>query len=631
MEKTNLEIKSIYEEPVKVKLEINGMVVECSSQLTVLEAATLNKIRIPNLCSIKNQTIPSASCRLCLVEVEGISRLQTSCTLKVKEGMKIKTHSPKVQAVRKNIVELLLADHPEDCLLCPKSSNGCELSKLAQEVGITERKYSPIKKDVTIDISSPALVRDQKKCILCGRCVYVCNKQQKIAAIDFVHRGFKTKIVPGLNPGLNVSNCIYCGQCIKVCPTGALTEKSHIEQVISALKDPSTFAVVQMAPAIPASLSKELGTNNYEKSRELIATALRRIGFQAVFDTSFTADLTVMEEATELINRIKNNGPLPMFTSCSPGWVRYVEIHKPELIPHLSTCKSPQQMMSAIIKEFYAKRIDLSKKKLYNVSIMPCTAKKFEAADNGDTNAVLTAREVVQLFNRFGISLNDITERTKLDEPLATATGAGKIFAKSGGVMEAALRTAHFFLTGKDMDLTDSSVSSTSGSNVESVFNPIPTSLPISTQSQGMSKAAGSENTNLNNSESGLKSFATSKEHVRFFTQNFGNLKVNGVVVNGIGELKAILKDIMDGSPKIHFVEVMTCPGGCISGGGVPTNLSSNEMTKISKEITEADQKAEVRLSHRNEAILSLYKEFLGEPNSKKAHQLLHRSYHRGH
>ena len=374
-------------------------------------------------------------------------RLQTSCTLPVREGMVVKTHTPRVLKARRNVVELLLASHPDDCLFCHRNGD-CELAQIASDLGIREKRYSGIKKNHPLDLSSPSLVRDPNKCILCGRCVTVCHQIQGVGAIDFTGRGYETRIDPAYHPGLNVSGCIFCGQCLRVCPTGALAEKDHVAAVIKALADPQDQVVAQVAPAIPATLMEKADTSPLEML-EILAGSLRQIGFDAVFDTSFAADLTIMEEVSELVQRVR--GPLPMFTSCSPGWIRYVEMEYPELIPHLSTCKSPQQMTGALIKEFYPKKADLQGKRLFSVSIMPCTAKKFEAQDLGDIDAVLTTRETAELLRRFGMKLDPKGPRAPLDSPFAEATGAGRIFGGTGGVMEAAIRTAHKLLTGEEL------------------------------------------------------------------------------------------------------------------------------------------------------------------------------------
>ncbi len=366
---------------------INDREVAFNPGETVLQVANRAGIRIPHLCSLDWAPSPSASCRLCVVEVEGSPRLQTSCTLQAAEGMKIQTHTPRVMKARRSIVELMVANHPQDCLACERQG-ACELADLTREVGVRPRQYVGMKKDQHLDISSPAISRDPNKCILCGRCVTMCHQIQGIGAIDFTDRGFRTQVGPGFSAGLNVSGCTYCGQCVRVCPTGALMEHSHVNAVVAALSDPNAVVVAQIAPAVPATLDQERPKHEgVPVMLEHLAAALKRIGFDAVFDTGFAADLTVMEEATELVERVKSGGVLPMFTSCSPAWIQYVELHRPDLIPHLSTCKSPQQMAGALIREIYPKFAGLDEsKRLVVVSLMPCTAKKFEAQDLGDVD-----------------------------------------------------------------------------------------------------------------------------------------------------------------------------------------------------------------------------------------------------
>ena len=430
----------------------------------------------------------------------------------------MKTHSPRVLKARRNVVELLLASHPDDCLVCHRNGD-CELAQIAADLGIREKRYSGITKNHPLDLSSPSLVRDPNKCILCGRCVTVCHQMQGVGAIDFTGRGYETRIDPGFYPGLNVSGCVFCGQCLRACPTGALGEKDHVEAVIKALADPQTMVVAQVAPAIPATLMEQADAVSPLEMLEILAAALRQIGFEAVFDTSFSADLTIMEEVSELVQRVQEKKPLPMFTSCSPGWIRYVELNYPELIPHLSTCKSPQQMTGALIKEFYPQKVNLGEKKLFSVSIMPCTAKKFEAQDLGDIDAVLTTREVAELLRRFGVKLDPHGPRAALDSPLAEATSAGRIFGGTGGVMEAAIRTAHKLLTGEDLK-EGIKIAETRGLDKLKIF-----SLPV------------------------------------------GESTFNFAVVNGLGEAKTLIEPVLKKTSHLHFIEVMTCPGGCVGGG----------------------------------------------------------------
>jgi iron-only hydrogenase group A len=559
-------------------ITINDKQIEWQSGETVLQAALRTGIDIPHLCAFEGAPIPQAACRVCMVEVENAPRLQTSCTLAAQDGMVVRTHTPRIQQARRNIVELLLASHPDDCLFCPRNGN-CELAALAAELGIRGRRYSGIKKTHPIDVSSPSIVREPSKCILCGRCVAVCHGVQGVGAIDFAGRGYETRVDPAFYPGLNVSGCIFCGQCVRVCPTGALMEKSQVDEVIRALADPNVMVVAQVAPAVPATLMGGEGNASVVEMLEHLSGALRRIGVEAVFDTSFTADLTIMEEVSELIKRVTEGGVLPMFTSCSPGWIRYVEVHRPELIPHLSTCKSPQQMAGALIKECYPRQVDLKGRRIFSVSIMPCTAKKYEAQDLGDIDAVLTTRELEDLLGRFGIPASLKGERAPLDLPFAEATGAGRIFGGTGGVMEAAIRTAHKLITGEEL--------------------------------KGGPKIAEARGLN----------------RLKVFSLEVGGLTLNFAVVNGLGEVKTVIDSLGSENNALHFIEVMTCPGGCVGGGGQPYNTDTEAVKKRLQRMYDVDRKADKRLSHENEQVQNLYKTVLDHPLSEKSHHLLHRKY----
>jgi iron-only hydrogenase group A len=559
-----------------MNITVNGRLIECKSGDTVLTAATRAGIHIPHLCALDMAPVPHASCRVCLVEVQGESRLQTSCTLSVSEGIVVRTHSPRVLQVRRNTVELLLASHPDDCLYCQRSGD-CELSRLATSMDVRGRRFGGGPKGHPVDVSSPAIVRDPNKCVLCGRCVTICHAEQGIGAIDYSGRGFSTLIKPGSDAGLDVSDCVFCGQCVRVCPTGALCEKSAIAEVTSALGNPQTSVVVQIAPAVPATFAAELGLRNAIDALSLIAGALRQIGFDAVYDTSFAADLTVMEEAHELVERLGNGGPLPMFTSCSPAWVRFVELHKPDFIPNLSTCKSPQQMAAALIK----RRGTEDGRRIFSVAIMPCTAKKHEAFEVGDLDAVLTTRELRRLLEHFGVQLSsESTVRAELDEPFAEASGAGRLFGGSGGVLEAALRTAAH-LVGE------------SGPYSSTVLSPL-----------------------------------RSNERMRTFTVTLGARELRCAVVSGLGAARTLLNQIEAGKMDLDFVEVMSCVGGCIGGGGQPRSVSENAIQARRAKIHDADKKAKLHCAHENRAVLRLYEEQLGTPGSARSHELLHRQYH---
>lgn len=559
-----------------MRININGRSVECRNGDTVLAAASRAGIHIPHLCAMDMAPVPHASCRVCLVEVEGEPRLQTSCTLVVREGLAVRTHSPRVLRVRRNIVELLLASHPDDCLYCERSGD-CELSRLAASMDVRGRRFGGAPKGHPIDVSSPAIVRDPNKCILCGRCVTVCHTEQKVGAIDYAGRGFSTHVGPGPDAGLDVSDCVFCGQCVRVCPTGALREKSSIGDVTKALADPQATVVAQIAPAVAATIAAELGLRNPVDALSLVAGALRHIGFAAVYDTSFAADLTVMEEAHEFIQRLSAGGPFPMFTSCSPAWVRFVELHRPEFIPNLSTCKSPQQMAATLIKM----RPENASLRIFSVAIMPCTAKKHEAVEIGDLDAVLTTRELTRLLENFGITLSaDSPIQASLDEPFAEASGAGRLFGGSGGVLEAALRTAAHMV-------------GDSGQFSPTVLSPL-----------------------------------RSDERLRTFSVTIGGRELHCGIVSGLGAAQSLLDQVEAGKTALDFVEVMSCPGGCIGGGGQPRTVSERALQARRVKIHDADKRARLHASHENPAVVRLYEELLVTPGSKESHRLLHRQYH---
>jgi iron-only hydrogenase group A len=557
-----------------VSITINGKELQSKSGETVLQVARRAGIDIPHLCSLDWAPSPSASCRMCVVEVEGSPKLQTSCTLVATDGMVVHTHTPRVLKARRAIVELLVANHPQDCLVCHRAGT-CELADLARELGARPKQYVGMKKDHPLDISSAAIWRDPNKCVLCGRCVTMCHQIQGVGAIDYVGRGFRTQVGPGFFGGLNVSGCTYCGQCVRICPTGALMEHSHVDAVVSELGDPDTVVVAQVAPAVPATLAAgRTRPPSVSVMLEHLAAALKRIGFAAVFDTAFSADLTIMEEATEFLERLQGGGALPMFTSCSPAWINYVELHRPDLIPNLSTCKSPQQMSGALIKEIYPRFAGLEGKRVVLVSIMPCTAKKYEAQDLGDVDYVLTTRELGALWERFGIDFDTFDERAPLDPPFAEATGAARLFASTGGVMEAAFRTAA-------------------------------TLVGAETPAGPLAEARGLDG-------------------VKRFTIDVGGTTLNLAVVNGLGRVRPLLEE---GLEDVHFVEVMSCPGGCAGGGGQPYGSEAADLRKRLDRIYEADAEAEVRSSHENESVATLYEEYLGRPLGEVSHRLLHRTY----
>ena len=565
-----------------ITVEINGKKVQAQEGETILSALRRESIHVPTLCHVEDLT-PTGACRLCVVEVEGMGGLVPSCSYSIAAGMKIKTRSPRVLEARKTIVELLLSNHPDDCLYCSRNGT-CHLQSLSQELGIRERLYRGKKTTRELDISGPSLIRDPDKCILCGKCVRVCEEIQGVAAIDFIARGSKSFVGTAFNRGLNVSSCINCGQCINVCPTGALTERAYINEVLAALNDPGKFVVVQHAPAVSVSIGEEFGLKPGKDIDGQMVAALRLLGFDRVFDTSFTADLTIMEEGSELVHRVQNKGVLPMLTSCSPGWIKFVEQFYPDFIPNLSTCKSPQQMMGALVKSFFAEREGLKRENIVSVSIMPCTAKKFECSRPEmahdyvpDVDYVLTTRELGQIFRMHGIDVGSLAADTA-DTPFGERTTAGKIFGASGGVMEAALRSAYFLITGQELEeLTVKELRGMKGS--------------------------------------------------KHLCVKVGGLELGAAVVSSLGSARKLLEEIRAGRSDLHFIEVMTCPGGCINGGGQPYSMDVGAAKARMKRLYQLDREEAVRVSHKNKWVERLYKEYLGKPLGERSHHLLHTHY----
>jgi iron-only hydrogenase group A len=565
-----------------VTIEVNDRELEANDGETILQVLRRHGISVPTLCHMSG-LFPSGACRMCVVEVEGMRSLIPSCAYPVADGMKVKTHSPRALRARKTIVELLLSSHPDDCLYCVRSGS-CELQQLSENLGVRERRYAGARGRLNLDVSSPSLVRDPDKCILCGKCVRVCEEIQAVSAIDFIGRGSKTRIGTAFDRGLNVSSCINCGQCIMVCPTGALREQSHIKQVLAALEDPRQHVVVQHAPSISITLGEEFGLKAGADVDGTMTAALRRLGFDQVFDTSFSADLTIMEEAAELAHRIQNGGKLPMMTSCSPGWIKFVEQFYPDMIDNLSTCKSPQQMLGALIKSLYAERAGIRPEGIYSVSIMPCVAKKFEAGRPemghggiADVDAVLTTRELARIIRMRGLDLKGL-EPEAADNPFGERSTAGKIFGASGGVMEAALRTAHYLLTGAP--LGELEVRAVRGFD-------------------------------------GVKEAQVA----------IGDLQVAVAVVSGLGNARRLLEQVRAGHKSLHFIEVMTCPGGCIAGGGQPIGVSQESVRARMAGLYRIDSAENVRTSHSNAMVKRLYAEYLGEPLGERSHHLLHTHY----
>ena len=577
-----------------INIKIEGIPYQVEDGLTILEAARQCGYEIPSLCAFNHGECNRGSCRVCLVEATGARGLVASCVYPVNEGMEISISSPRAVAARRTSVELLLSNHSMNCQQCDKNGK-CELLHVAQLVGARENMFEGEKTPVTVDTCNPSIVRDTSKCILCGRCVSRCANAHGNGVIGFENRGFKTIVAPAENRNFDDSPCIMCGQCVSVCPTGALMEKSEIDKVDEAMKA-GKYVVVQTAPAVRAALGEEFGMKIGTPVTGKMVAALRRLGFKKVFDTNYAADLTIMEEATELLGRIKNGGTLPMITSCSPGWINYAEYYYGDQLDHLSSCKSPHEMFGAILKSFYAEKIGVDPKDMFVVSIMPCTAKKFEKDRDQlvtgglkDVDAVLTTRELGRLIKRSGIQFNKLADEEFDNDIVGDYTGAGVIFGVTGGVMEAALRTAYFVLTGKEHE-------------------------------------------------------AVKFEQVRGFdgikeaSFDLAGQKINVAVAHGMKNAKVLMDQIKAGVSKYQFIEIMGCPGGCVNGGGQPyvrecflpdedIDIMDTYIQKRANALYSEDERQQIRQSHNNPQIKALYEQFLGEPNSHKAHELLHTSY----
>lgn len=588
-----------------VHITINGKPVEVPEQTTIMEAAAKAGIKIPSLCHLKD-VHAYGSCRICVVEVEGMKNLQASCIAKVREGMVIKTNSPKVRESRKVLYELLLSNHPKDCLNCGRNQN-CELQELGYELGVTENRFEGELAKSSVDIS-PSITRDTGKCILCRRCVTVCNKIQHVGAIQAQNRGFDTVVSPAMGLPLNSVDCAMCGQCTVVCPTGALQETDGLTPVWKALANPQKRVIVQVAPAVRAALGEEFGFPCGTPVTGKMASALHELGFDDVFDTLFAADLTIIEEGTELLGRLDaalkggesafkdGNATLPMITSCSPGWIKHVEHQFPDQLDHLSSCKSPHTMMGAVLKSYYADKVGAAPEDVFVVSIMPCTAKKYEIQRpemqvNGhpDVDAVLTTRELARMIKSAGLDFANLPEGD-FDAPLGFSTGAADIFGVTGGVMEAALRTVYELVTGEELPFEGLHVT------------------PIT----------------------GLEQIKTASITIEKTLPEYDHLKgvtVNVAVTSGLEGASILMKEIEEGTSPYHFIEVMGCPGGCVSGGGQPRTMEENFREKRSRALYSEDERKTLRKSHENPDLQQLYKEFLGEPNGHKAHELLHTHY----
>ena len=578
----------------KINIKIEGIPYEVEEGLTILEAAKECGYEIPSLCTFNHGECNRGSCRVCLVEVVGARGLVASCVYPVNDGMEIKISSPKASEARRASVELLLSNHNKNCQQCDKNGK-CELLNVAYATGAREDRFVGSKTPTTYDDLTPSIVRDTSKCILCGRCVERCKNAHGMGILGFENRGFNTIVAPAENRSMKDSPCILCGQCVSVCPTGALMEKSEIGKIDEAMKA-GKHVIVQTAPAVRAALGEEFGMKVGTPVTGKMVAALKRLGFDKVYDTDFAADLTIMEEGTELLGRIKNNGVLPMITSCSPGWINYAEYNYGDLLDHLSSCKSPHEMQGAILKSYYAPEKGIDPKDIFVVSIMPCTAKKFEKERDqlqhdglADVDAVLTTRELARMIKRAGILFERLPDEEYDADIMGDYSGAGVIFGVTGGVMEAALRTVYFVLTGKEHDAI----------KFEAV-----------------------------------RGF----EGIKEASVDIDGTVVNVAVAHGMKNAKVLLDEIREGKSKYHFIEIMGCPGGCVNGGGQPVVRScflpneDNDIVdtyrqKRADALYSEDERNALRQSHNNPQIKELYDKFLGEPNSHKAHELLHTTY----
>ncbi len=573
-----------------IKIKIDGKEVSVPEGTTIMEASEKIGIQIPRLCYHPDLSL-QGSCRVCIVEVKGFDFYMTSCSTKVWEGMEIKTNSPEIRQARRDIVELLLDNHPQDCQTCERDGN-CELQNLSYSLGVRERLFSGERKHFSEDKKSKSVVRVPEKCILCGRCVRVCAEVQGVYNLSQHGRGFYTQVMPAHASAMDESVCIQCGQCIMVCPVAAFVEQSHTERVWNALADSKKHVVIQTAPSIRAAIGEGFGMEPGTPATGKMVTATRLLGFDGIFDTNFGADLTIVEEATEFVRRMQRKERLPLLTSCSPGWINFLEKFYPEMIPYASTCRSPMSMTSVLLKTYYAEKIKKDPKDIFVVAVMPCVAKKFEADRDEHkmpdgtpyTDAVLTTRELIWMIKCYGIDLRDLPD-SDFDDPLGESSGAADIFGTTGGVMEAALRMACEVLTGlppEKMEFTD----------VRAV------------------------------------------EGLRETEVVFGKYKVNVAVSNGLTNAKTILNRIIKGEKQYHIVEIMACPGGCIGGGGQPYPpkgyhfLDPELLAKRAQALYTIDSSKKVRSSNHNPSIKQIYKEFLGAPGSERAHQFLHTHYH---
>ncbi|RJE48860.1 MULTISPECIES: NADH-dependent [FeFe] hydrogenase, group A6 [unclassified Dehalobacter] len=565
-----------------INITLNGKVTAVAPEITILEAARQQGIDLPTLCHHPDQRV-KANCRICVVEVEGVKNLVPSCSTRVTAGMNITTNSPRVRETVRTILELIFADHPQECLTCIRNGN-CELRQIAAKFGVRDIQGEKRKHSFSQDFSTPSLVRNPDKCIKCGRCAEACHYIQNVGILYSHNRSTEISISPEYGKQLADVACVLCGQCALVCPVGAIHERDDTDRVWEALADPQKHVVVQVAPAVRVSLAEEFGFPSGEIATGKLVSALRSLGFDRVFDTDFSADLTIIEEGHELLDRIANGGVLPMITSCSPGWIKYMEHYYPELIPHLSTCKSPQQMFGALAKTYYAQTSGLEAKDIIVVSVMPCTAKKFEAerpemdaSGSQDVDIVLTTRELGRMLQHEGIDFRMLPE-AEFDSPLGISTGAAAIFGATGGVMEAALRTVYEVVTGKTLtDLNFTTVRGMTGVKEASV--------------------------------------------------DLAGMEVKAGIAHGLANAKKILEMIKAGQSDYTFIEIMCCPGGCIGGGGQPYGTTNEIRARRIEALYQVDENMPLRKSHENPAVQELYQDFLLEPLGELSHRLLHTQY----
>jgi iron-only hydrogenase group A len=564
------------------EIEVNGKPIKARRGDTLLMTLERNGIKVPTLCHVRD-LFPSGACRMCVVEVEGRQSLIPACSHPVEEWMKVHTHSPRVIKARKTNTELLLSNHPDDCLYCERNGN-CELQKLAENLNVRERRFYGRKNRYKTDPSSASLLRDPAKCILCGRCIRICGEVQKISALDFIGRGNKTQVGPAFNKGMNLSNCINCGQCVMVCPTGALAEKQSQTKLQDALHNPAVKTVIQCSPSLSVTLAEEFGLRAGKDIEGVMFAALRKLGFDYVFDSSFGADLLVSEQATELLGRLKNPDAGPLFSSCCPAWVKYAEQTLPDMLGNLSLCKSPQQMLGAMITSHFSAQLGVPPDSVYSVSAMPCIARKFEAQREhmthkgiSDVDLVLTTRELARLIRLNGIDIEQV-EPELSDRPYQARSSAGKMTAVTGGLTEAILRTLHFLITGKET-----------------------AQLKIQEMRSGK----------------GRKEYAV----------KIGEFKLGFAIVNGIGHVPALMDELRKGRRDLHYIEVMACEGGCVGGGGQPIHPGADHIRARAKSIYELDDKESNRFAHQNASLQALYRDFLIHPGSEVCRDHLYTTF----